>query len=331
MSDFVPHTFLKAPHPMTVYAYYRPRSGLPGALPTEARLFAVSPESRILAHCHWQAARSKHPALILVHGLEGSSDSHYVVGIAGKAWRAGFNVIRLNQRTCGGTEALTPTLYNSGLSGDVDAVLQELSARDGIESVWLAGYSMGGNLILRLAGQVGEARPMLKGLVAVCPSLDPAACVAALEKKVNWVYHQYFVRSMQARLRRKALLFPGKFDLSGLALARTLRAIDDLYTAPDGGYEDAADYYEQTGARHVLHAIRVPTFIITAQDDPLIPFESFNLPALAGNSQITLVAPRHGGHCGFIQRRRPDEDIYWAENRLLEFIVGYGSGNGISP
>jgi hypothetical protein len=306
---------------MTLLPWFWPRRRALAHVPTEARVFEVAPSSQILGYCHWQPDPKRHPALILVHGLEGCSESHYMHGIAGKAWRAGFNVVRLNQRNCGGTEHLTPTLYNSGLSGDVCAVLSELSARDGIEAVWLGGYSMGGNLVLRAAGELGSSSPTLKGVVAVCPNIDPAACTEALLQPRNWIYNRHFVTSLRARMKRKAVLFPGLYDLSPLTGIRTLREFDEAYTAPSGGYASADDYYERSGARHVLGNIAVPTLIITAQNDPFIPYRIFQIPAIRHNSRIRLVAPSHGGHCGFIQAPRPNEDWYWAENSLLEFIT----------
>ncbi|MER3423834.1 MAG: alpha/beta hydrolase, partial [Nitrospiraceae bacterium] len=305
-----------------LFPRYWPRPGLLSGVPAEARLFTVAPQSRILGYCHWQRDPKRHPALILVHGLEGCSESHYMRGIASKAWRAGFNVVRLNQRNCGGTEHETPTLYHGGLSGDLRAVVMELSARDSIEAIWLAGYSMGGNLVLRMVGEAGPTIEALRGAAAVCPNIDPAACVEALEQARNWFYHHYFVRSLKARLRRKAGRFPGKFDLAALVGIRTLRAFDETFTAPDGGYQSAADYYERSGARHVLGNIAVPTLIITARDDPFIPYQTFQIPAVKNNPWIHFMAPAHGGHCGFIQHPRPDEDWYWAENRLLDFFRG---------
>jgi hypothetical protein len=259
-----------------------------------------------------------------MHGFEGCSDSHYMLGIAGKAWRAGLNVIRLNQRNCGGTEHLTPTLYHSGLSGDFAAVISTLAAKDGLADIWAVGYSMGGNLALKMAGEAGLSHPALRGVIAVCPNIDPDACVAALEQPSNWFYQRYFLMRTTARLRRKAVHFPGKYDLSPLERIKTLREFDDLYTAPDGGFQSAADYYERVGARHVLRAIRVPTVIFAAQDDPFIPYRIFENPALLGNRSIRLVAPRHGGHCGFFQRSRTNEDTYWVENRLLDVIISGG-------
>ncbi|MDE3020197.1 MAG: alpha/beta fold hydrolase, partial [Nitrospirota bacterium] len=324
-TDFHPHPLCFHPHLMTVlprHKWWRP-SWL-NDIPCEPRLFRVAPDSQILGHCHWQQNRQHARTLLLVHGFEGCSDSHYMLGIADKTWRTGLNVIRLNQRNCGGTEHLTPTLYHSGMSDDFAAVIRELAAKDGLHDIWAAGYSMGGNLILKMAGEVCGRVPSLQGLVAVSPNIDPAACVEALERPANWFYQHHFLTGMKARVRRKAAHFPNRFDLTLLSRVSTLREFDDRFTAPFGGFQDAADYYERVGARHVLGRIRVPTLILTAQDDPFIPFRTFMTPAVQANPSITLLAPEQGGHCGFFQRHRPDEDGYWAENRLVEWVVGGG-------
>ena len=317
--SFSPHPIFRNPDVMTLLPRWQSRKQTLEGIPLEDRLFEVEPGSHTLGRCHWQPDPKRHPTLLLVHGFEGSSESHYMLGIAGKAWRAGLNVIRLNQRNCGGTEHLTPTLYHSGMFGDFLAIAQELSSRDGLEAIWLAGYSMGGNLVLNAAGRAGALPPILKGVVAVCPNIHPALAVEALQRPRNWIYQWHFLASLKARVRRKARFFPGKYDLSRLNQIRSLPEFDDVYTAPAGGYADAADYYERTGARHVIGHITVPTLIITAQDDPFIPYGGFELPALRTNRWIQLVAPAHGGHCGFLQHPRRDEDIYWAENRLVEF------------
>jgi len=230
-------------------------------------------------------------------------------------------VLRMNQRNCGGTEHLTPTLYNSGLSGDLRAILTELVNKDRLEAMWAVGYSMGGNLTLRMAGELKQSFSALKGIGAICPNIHPAACVDALERPRNFIYHNYFLSRLKARLARKAQHFPGKFDLSLYPRLKTLSSFDDVYTAPFGGYKDAADYYEQVGARHLLHAIQVPTLIIVAQDDPFIPYHTFNIAPIHDNPHIQLVAPKHGGHCGFLQKNTQTEDRFWAENRILDFIL----------
>lgn len=260
------------------------------------------------------------PTVLLVHGLEGCADSHYMRGMAAKAFRAGFNVIRMNQRTCGGTDHLTPTLYNSGLSNDYRSILHELSEVNGLSRIWLVGYSMGGNLVLKAAGEMRGSEAVLAGVVAVSPNIDPTQCVAALEEPRNWLYHAHFLSSLKARMQRKAVLFPGQWNLSPLRSMKTITQFDDTYTARDGGYRDAADYYNRAGARHVMSDIAVPTLIITAQDDPFIPASMFETPGIRNNHHITLAMLRKGGHCGFFQKHRYGEDRFWAENRIIEWL-----------
>jgi predicted alpha/beta-fold hydrolase len=154
MTAFEPHPLLSNPHVATVIAALWPRKLRRLQAATE-RLFDVEPGTRLLAKCHWQRNPQHHPTLVLVHGLEGSSESHYMLGIAEKSFASGFNVLRINQRSCGGTEHLTPTLYDAGLSRDYRAILEELIERDGLSQISFAGYSMGGNLVLKMTGELG--------------------------------------------------------------------------------------------------------------------------------------------------------------------------------
>ena len=317
---FSPEWWLTNPHVQTLVAHYRDRSHLLAQVPLEERLFQVDPQTQIKGICCWQTSRGKAPGLILIHGLEGCHESHYMQGLAHKAWHAGFNVVRFNQRNCADTEHLTPTLYNGALSQDVRAVAEELVSKDGIQAIFSAGYSMGGNLVLKMAGEARNGFPPLKGVAAVCPNIHPATCVAALEKRRNWLYHQHFMVKLKARLKRKSEIFPDKWDISLYKDIYTMSQFDDAYTAPDGGFHNAADYYNQSGSRHVLEHIRIPTLIITSQDDPFIPIDTFNIPAIHSNPCIQLITPSHGGHCGFIQKPQKREDGHWAENRIIEFM-----------
>ncbi len=157
--SFQPPLPLKNAHLMTLIPRYVPRETSLANMPQESRFFSVAPQSQLQGFCHWRDDRKAFPTVVLVHGLEGSSESRYMRGIAAKAFHAGFNVIRLNQRTCGGTEHLSPTLYNSGLSSDYRAIVKELIHHDGLDRVWLVGYSMGGNLVLKAAGELGWTEP----------------------------------------------------------------------------------------------------------------------------------------------------------------------------
>jgi predicted alpha/beta-fold hydrolase len=322
---FEPHPLLKNGHAMTIVSAFVPRRfDIP---PAEPRLFQVDPESRLLAHCHWQPGKRKDaPVLVIVHGLEGSSDGNYMLGIAEKAAHRGFHVVRMNQRNCGGTEALTPTLYNSGMSADYRAVFEELSNGDSFEQIFFAGYSMGGNLVTKMAGEFGAAVPKaLRGVCAVCPALDLAACADALERWDNYFYQRHFVKGLMARYARKHKMLPQRYPLAGLPPVRTVRQFDDVITAPHFAYRDAQDYYDHVGAKRVAAQIRVPTLMITAQDDPFVPYASFLAARIAENPAIQFFAPKHGGHCGFISNY-PGPERFWAEQRIVEFCASL-SGN----
>ena len=316
--EFKPHALLKNAHAMTIASAFVPRRfDLPLA---EERLFQVDAESRLLGHCHWQAGKRKDvPAVVIVHGLEGSSDSNYVRGIAEKAFHAGYHVVRMNQRNCGGTEALTPTLYNSGMSGDYRAVFEELASVDGFEQVFFAGYSMGGNLVTKMAGEFGDAVPQaLRGVCAVCPAIDLGACADALERRDNYLYQRHFVKGLMSRYARKAKLFPKRYPQDGFGPIRTVREFDDKITAPQFGYRDAQEYYEAVGAKKVVAQVRVPMLMITALDDPFVTYESFLRTNVTENPAIRFLAPEHGGHCAFISNKS-GADRFWAEQRIIGF------------
>ncbi len=321
---FKPHPFFVNGHAQTLAGYAWPRRLL--LLPKhgdEERMFEVEPGVRILAHCRWQTgapAVEEHPTMLLLHGLEGSSASRYMIGAAGKAFAIGFNVVRLNLRNCGDTEHLTPTLYNSGLSGDIRAVIKELIERDGLHRIFLVGFSMSGNIALKLAGEDSEDAPReLAGICAVSPSIDLSSCAEAINRRANWVYQQSFLRSLRRRIRNKQRLYPELYDTSDLHLVRTVRDFDERYTAVDGGYKDADDYYSRASALPLIPSIRVPSLIIHAQDDPFIPFEPLRDACVTTNPYVLLLATPHGGHVGFVAADTQGEDRFWAENRVVEF------------
>jgi uncharacterized protein len=318
---FRPHPLLKNGHLMTVAAsFIRRHFVLPRG---EERCFEVDSDSKLLGHCHWQEGKDRAaPVLVLVHGLEGSSASNYMLGIGEKAWQRGFHVIRLNQRNCGGSERLTPTLYNSGMSSDYCAVFEELSSGDGFSRIFFAGYSMGGNLVTKMAGEFGEAVPAaLRGVAAVCPTINLGACADELERRNNYFYQRHFVAGLMSRYARKAELFPQRYSLNGFGRIRTVREFDDAITAPQFGYRDAQEYYEAAGAKCVIDKIRLPLLLITAQDDPFVPFEATRASGVEKNPAIVFRAPEHGGHCGFISDESGRER-FWAEQRVVEFCAG---------
>ncbi|HEX9759433.1 MAG TPA: alpha/beta fold hydrolase [Candidatus Acidoferrales bacterium] len=325
MNTFTPHPLLRNPHAMTLASTFWMRR-FPRLPDSRPRLFAVEPGSSIRGECHWQGEPRRHPTLVLVHGLEGSAQSGYMQGTAELATAAGFNVVRLNQRNCGNTEHLTPTLYNSGMSGDYRAVLTELIHIDRLPRIFFAGFSMGGNLVLKMAGELGDAAPVeLAGVAAVAPALELSVCADAIDAPGNFLYRRHFVRKLMERFRRKAYLYPQRYTTRGLPPIGTIREFDEHVTAPYCGFRGAAHYYDVSSAMRTAGRIRVPTLIIAAQDDPLVPFAPFRAPAIASNPAITLVDQQHGGHCAFISAQ-DGEERFWVEGRIVDWLAGACSG-----
>jgi predicted alpha/beta-fold hydrolase len=321
---FRPRRFLRGGHLQTIGGFLLPRTiHLP---PGEERFIEVEPGISVLCHCHWQAGRRNALTVIVVHGLEGSSESDYALGIAQKGLAAGMNVVRMNQRNCGGTDHLAPTLYNSGLSGDVMAVARNVIAQDGIERLALVGYSMGGNLVLKAAGEWGNhGPPQLRAVAAVCPSMDLAASADALHLPVNRLYELYFLWKLRQRLRDKARLFPDHFDVARLRGVSTLRDFDDKITAFYCGYAGADDYYARAAASNVVGRIAVPTLILHAASDPFIRILPETRQKILANSHIRFVETEDGGHCSFLAPR-DGYDGHWAEQQVVEFLLRLANG-----
>lgn len=313
---FRPHPLLRNGHAQTLARWAWPRR-YRDARGDGTRLFEVEPGVRLLARCRRHGDGADRATVLLVHGLGGSADAPYILGAARQAYGAGADVIRLNQRNCGGTEHLTPTLYHSGMSGDIAAVVDELVGRDGLSRLVVAGFSMGGNLALKMAGEMGDGAPeALAGVCAVSPSVDLRATVENLRKTTNRPYERSFVRGLRRLVRRKKELYPALYDTGGLDRLRTVRDFDEIYTAPHGGFADAEDYYARSSALPLLARIRVPALVIHARDDPLVPCGPLLRPGAADGSCVVKATPPHGGHVAFVSEEGGSR--FWAEARLAE-------------
>jgi len=319
---FRPRRWLRGGHVQTLAAFLLSRRiHLPAP---EERLVEVAPGIQVRCWCYWQPQnREQAPTLIVVHGLEGSTESQYMTGVARNGLAADMNVVLMNQRNCGGMDHCAPTLYNSSLSSDVAAVARHVIERDGVSRFVLIGFSMGGNLVLKLAGEWGsQALPQLRGVAAVCPAMDLAASADALHEPANRIYEYYFLLQLFRRTRRKARHFPGFLDLSRLRGVRSLRQFDDRITAYYCGFTGADDYYARAGAANVVDRIAVPTLIIHAANDPFIRMRPETRERILRNPNITYIETSDGGHCAFIGLRDgdPRDDGRWAEKQVVEFV-----------
>jgi uncharacterized protein len=316
--EFVPRRGLRGGHVQTLAGHFLPRHNL---LPEpERRFFCVEEGVQVRCDCHWQVDRSAALTIVIVHGLEGSSESNYVIGTGNKAWTAGMNVVRMNVRGCGGTELLAKTLYHSGLSSDVGAVVNELIAKDRLSRVALAGFSMGGNQVLKLAGECGNSAPrQVKAFAAICPGMDLAASSAALHRWSNRIYEWRFLLSLWQSMGRKARLFPEIYQRPRLRTLGSMRDFDNVVTARYCGFSDADDYYRQASASPMVPCIAVPTLVIHAKDDPFVRILPETRAALEANPNIRFIETEHGGHCAFVGQGN-GEDARWAERQIVEFF-----------
>jgi predicted alpha/beta-fold hydrolase len=322
----VPRRWLRGGHRQTLAGNFLPReNGLPAP---EDRLFSVEADVQVLCHCHWQADRSSRTTLVIVHGLEGSSESKYVIGTGSKAWAQGMNVVRVNMRNCGGTEKLTPTLYNSSMSADVGGIVTAFIAEDRLPSIALAGFSMGGNLVLKLAGEWGNDAPAeVRAVTAVSPAIDLGISADALHDWQNRIYEYKFLYGLRSRMSRKAVIYPDRYKPYPLFSIRTLRDFDDQITSRYGGFTGADDYYYRAASARVIDQIAVPTLIINSLDDPFIRMSLETRAKILGNRNIRFIETQHGGHCAFIGEN-DGGDGRWAERKVVEFVREFSGTNG---
>lgn len=326
VEPFVPRRGLRSADAQTIVSWLLPRDN---RLPVpEDRLFAVEPEIQVLCRCHWQPERRDALTVIAVHGLEGSTESQYIVGTANKAWAAGMNVVRMNMRNCGGTHKLAPTLYHSGLSGDVGAVMRALIQQDELPRIALVGFSMGGNLVLKLAGELGRdgaTPPQLIAAAGISPAVDLSPSSDALNQRRNRLYEWNFVLHLRRNIRRKAEAFPGRYDPSRLKGVWSVRGFDDAIVAPYCGFADAEDYYTRSSASNVVEHIAVPTLVLNAVDDPFIRIRDTTRRKLLANPHVRFVETEHGGHCGFLAAAN-GYDGRWAERQVVNFFREAATG-----
>ncbi|HLJ16403.1 MAG TPA: alpha/beta fold hydrolase [Bryobacteraceae bacterium] len=316
------HPLVRNAHLLTILGNFWPRTLDIRRFPVKPELFDTEPGVQVLVYSQ-DPAGTPQAELILVHGLEGSSEAGYALSMTQAALEAGYAVHRFNMRSCGGTEILASSNYHAGQTGDLLAVARQIFARRGLP-LFLIGFSLGGNVVLKLAGELGEdARGWIAGVCGVSTPIDLAACVKLLERRANFLYQWRFLSRLKQRIRTRHQLDPKRYSVKGLDTVSTIFEFDDVYTAQFFGFGGAANYYWTQSARQFLDLIRVPALLIQAKDDPLIPFEVFDQPAFARNSYLRLLAVEHGGHLGFLSLRHPR---FWLDHTVLEWVAATVAG-----
>lgn len=298
-------------------------------------LIALADGDRLQAFLHEQPDDPRHerPIVLHLHGLEGSAEAHYQVGLSAKAFAAGFHSIRINFRNCGDTEHLARSLYTGRHTGDLLSAIEILRSQHGFRRFLVTGVSLGAALLLRTLADAGEHPPEgLMGAVAISPAIDYPLTSVAFSQGFNRFYAAYFLRLLKRKMRRKLRLSPGGSELRPIIEAmrqvKTLRQFDEVVTAPLCGYADPDAYYAAASCADELEAIRVPTLFIHAKDDPFVVYSMYagRWDAFERNAHLTGLFPDHGGHVGFFERAgvthaEPWMDRRWAENEAIAYLM----------
>lgn len=251
------------------------------------------------------------PFVVLFHGLEGSSNSHYARALMAQVAACGWSGAVPHFRGCSGEANQAPRFYHSGDAEEVDWVLRRLHSR-ATGKFYAAGVSLGGNALLCWLGQSQHGADFVDAAAAVSAPLDLAQGGKALSSGANRLYTRMFLQTLKPKCLAKLEQFPGLFEREAMLAARDLHAFDNVVTAPLHGYRDADDYWHRASARHVLQDITVPTLVLNALNDPFLPGQ--HLPRSA-SAAVTLDYPRHGGHVGF-----SNSSLDWLPRRLLQFF-----------
>jgi len=310
------HPLFKNSHLATIAGNFWPRPESEHRWPVSDVIYEPEPGVQLLVRA--QTPERPVGELILVHGLEGSGESGYARSMAAAALDAGFAVHRYNMRGCGGSPWHPKANYHSGQTGDLLHVARERKRTSGLP-LFAVGYSLGGNVVLKLAGELGEqGGELFSGVCSVSAPIDLAASVRATGELRNILYRRRFVAKLKERVRRRNLLAPELFPLEPLAQVHTIYDFDDLYTARIFGFGTADNYYRTQSSNQFLEYIRIPTLLVQAKDDPMVPFTMYHHPALENNPCLRLIAVEHGGHLGFLARRGPR---FWLDALIVQWLT----------
>lgn len=316
-ASFRPAPFLGNPHLQTIAA-------------TQVRLTRPPPSSTLLVRLddgdqlalEVSTPETWHPGrrtVLLIHGLCGCHGSSYLVRIAKKLYRRGLRAVRMNQRGCGSGRGLARYLYHSGRSEDVLSVVRTLRQTSPESPLSVLGFSLGGNMALKLAGELGAAAlEYFDQVIAVCPPANLLGCAYLISRPSSRLYDQFFVRLLRRMVAERHALFPdlGPIDLPA---ELTLYLFDDVYTAPQSGFRNALDYYTRSSSAPLVPEVRVSCRILFAEDDPFIDaaaLDAFRLP-----SNVQVVRTRGGGHLGFLGMPGSDGGFRWMDSQVLRWIA----------
>lgn len=318
LNTFRPAWWLPGPHLPTLWGRLvrrRPR------LQTTAERWLTPDEDWVAVHR--VAAPPGAPRVLILHGLEGSARSHYAMGLMAESHRRGWEAAVLQFRSCGGALNEQPRFYHSGETTDLAFVVRRMASEAPGVPLGLVGVSLGGNVMLKWLGEAAaEMPPEVYAAAAVSVPFDLGRGARHIDRGFSRVYQAHFLRSLRRKALRKLDRFPGLFDRAALDSSRTLAEFDDAVTAPVHGFASADDYYGRCSALRFLHAIRLPTLLLSAVDDPFLPSVVLDevREIATANPALSLEFHAQGGHAGFVGGPLPWRAVYYAERRALDFL-----------
>ncbi len=324
---FRPHGLLRNGHIQTMAGIVQSGNRFPyRATPLEIRLpdgdVTVMHEDRPFG---W---RPTSPTAVLVHGLTGCHRSPYMVHAAARLNDAGVRTFRLDMRSCGAAEGLSRMPYHAGCSDDLLAALRVVAKRCPVSPISVIGYSIGGNVALKMAGENPlRLPPQLRRMVVVSPPIDLQHCVDRLSRGLARFYDRYLAMTHHRHLLRTQLLVRHAPNLVAALRPRGQRGFDAGYTSTVWGFESVEQFYQETSSCHVVGNVRVPTLLIASRDDPLVPYQL--LEPLTSQPAISVHLSDHGGHLGFIGRAGADDDRRWLDWRIVDFITAAVNRAGV--
>lgn len=318
MEDYRAPWWLPGRHLQTIYPYLRLRPR-----PPAYRRERVETADADFVDLDWVDGPADAPILVLFHGLEGSSKSHYAAAILAAAAKRGWRGVVPHWRGCSGEPNRLARAYHSGDHGELDALLGMVRARSGSAPLLALGISLGGNVLLNWLGREPEkSRAWLKAAAAVSAPIDLVASGTALDRGLNRIYARNFLRTLVPRALEKLGRFPGLYSEEKLRRVGTIRDFDDLVTAPLHGFAGVMDYWSRASSKPWLKGIVLPTLVLNAKNDPFVPGDS--LPGRSDvGAAVTLEQPEGGGHVGFVSGGFPGS-LDWFIGRLLQFLGEYG-------
>lgn len=259
-------------------------------------------------------------AIIAIHGLEGESQSSYIQSLSDFVNYAGIDMIALNLRGCSGEDNRLFQTYHSGKSEDLNSVIEYILTNENYKEIYLVGYSLGGNLVLKYVGERREISSIIKSAVGISVPCDLEATAIKMSSLRNTLYLKMFLNSLIAKLKRKNDAFPNSIlDLESIRKIKNFEDFDNVYTAPANGFINANDYWEKCSCKQFIPTINIPSLMITALDDPFFSERCYPFDEATENPNFHLETPRYGGHVGF-GRYLGKKHVNWVDQRILTFI-----------